>query len=54
MDPVDHGSAEIRAAFREQIHSIGHGLALWLGQGRPPLDELIRDLDLSHGSHYES
>ena len=48
VDPAHHRSTEIRATFRKQIDPVGHGLSLCVGQRRPPLDELIGDLDLPH------
>jgi len=44
VDPVHHRTSQIRATFREQVDPIGHGLALRVGQRRPPVDELIGDL----------
>lgn len=48
VDPIHHRSAKIWPSFREQIDPIGHGLSLRARQRRPPLDELVGDLDLPH------
>jgi hypothetical protein len=41
-------SAEVGAAFAEQVDPGGHRLALIVGQRRSLFDELIRDLDIPH------
>jgi hypothetical protein len=48
VDPVHHRTTEIGPSLREQVDPIGHSLPLRVGQHRPPLDELIGDLDVPH------
>jgi len=57
VDPIHHRTTEIQPPFCKEIDPVGHGLSLCVGQRRPPLDELIGDLDLPHPpgmSHHSS
>jgi len=48
VDAIDDRSTKIGATFCKHINSIRDGLSLVIGQRRPPLVELIGDLDLPH------
>ncbi len=48
MDSVDDRTTEIWTSFREYIDSVGDRFLLLDGQRRPPIDELVGDLNLPH------
>ena len=53
MDSVDDRTTEIWSSFREYVDSVGDRFLLFGGQCRPPVDELVGDLDLPHSHQYE-
>jgi len=48
VDSIDDRPTKIRSTFDHEVNSIGDGFFLVVRQGRPPLVELIGDLDFLH------
>jgi hypothetical protein len=48
MDSVDDWTTEIWSTFREYVDAVGDRFLLLDGQRRPPVDELVGDLDFPH------
>ena len=48
MNSVDDWSTEIRSAFCKHVDPVGDGFLLLDSQCRPPLKELIGDLNFPH------
>ena len=48
MDSVDDRTTEVWSSLGKHVDSIGDRLLLFDGQCRPPVDELVGDLDLPH------
>lgn len=53
MDSVDDRTTEIGSSLGEHVDSIGNCFLLFDGQCRPPVDELVGDLDFPHAHQYE-
>lgn len=48
MDSVDDRTAKVWSSLGKHVDSIGDCLLLFDGQRRPPVDELVGDLNLPH------